>query len=145
MQGFLLKVKNKSSALRNELTKYLAPTQAGFEMVTSLERRIQEFSLRMGQQTDPYSQEIQVESHPTDKETSRNRRQTYMILTSDHRQQTDSFSQEIQVESHATDEETSRKRRQKGMKMTRDSRPSPSARKSMQQMKIQAETGETQI
>jgi hypothetical protein len=62
MQGFLLKVKNKSSALRNELTNYLAPTQAGFEMVTSLERRIQEFSLRMGQQTDSFSQEIQVET-----------------------------------------------------------------------------------
>jgi hypothetical protein len=29
-------------------------------MATSLERRIQEFSLRMGQQTDSFSQEIQV-------------------------------------------------------------------------------------
>jgi hypothetical protein len=32
-------------------------------MVTSLERRIQEFSLRMGQQTvDSFTQEIQVET-----------------------------------------------------------------------------------
>jgi hypothetical protein len=72
-------------------------------MATSLERRIQEFSLRMGQQTDSFSQEIQGESHPTYEETSRNRRQTDMILI---RGQTDSFSQEIQVESHPTNVET---------------------------------------
>jgi hypothetical protein len=55
-------------------------------MATSLERRIQEFSLRMGQQTDSYSQEIQVESQPTDEEISRKRQQTGMKLNTYSRQ-----------------------------------------------------------
>jgi hypothetical protein len=49
-------------------------------MVTSLERRIQEFSLRMGQQTDSFSQEIQVETQATNVETGRDRIETDMIL-----------------------------------------------------------------
>jgi hypothetical protein len=52
-------------------------------MVTSLERRIQEFSLRMGQQTDSFNQEIQVETRATNVETGRNRRQTDMMPTRD--------------------------------------------------------------
>jgi hypothetical protein len=97
-------------------------------------------------QTDSFSQEIQIESHPTDEETSRNRQQTDMIL---FRGQTDSYGQEIQVETQATTEETSRNRPQTYMILVTDNRPTPSTRRyrlrDIQQMKRQAETDDRQI
>jgi hypothetical protein len=83
-------------------------------MVTSLERRIQEFSLRMGQQPDSFSQEIQV--RPTDKETGRNRRQTDMKPTRDSSPTPSARRYRLR---HPADEETSRNRRQTYMILIR--------------------------